>query len=79
MTYLISYDIRTPGRNYTSLLNVISSFTNHRRVLRSCWIVESELSAAAILSMLAPLTDQNDRLLVCRITDCAASNLIPTA
>lgn len=79
MTYLISYDIRTPGKNYTSLLNVISSFTNHHRVLRSCWIVESELSAAAIHSILTPFTDPNDRLLVCRITDCAASNMIPSA
>lgn len=76
MTYLISYDIRSPGNNYASLLNTIALFPNHRRVLRSCWFVESELSAAAIHDILTAYIDQNDRLLVCRITGFAASNLI---
>ena len=77
MTYLISYDIRTPGRDRTSLLNAISSFTSPHRVLRSCWIVESELSAVDIHSILVQYIDRNDRLLVCQIADCAAINLIP--
>lgn len=76
MTYLISYDIRTPGRDYAPLLNAISSLGSAHRVLRSCWILESGLSASAIHNTLTVYIDHNDRLLVCQITDYAATNLI---
>lgn len=76
MTYLISYDIRNPGREYASLLNAIASFDSPRRILRSCWTVESDLSANGIRNYLSQTIDCNDRLLVCRITDLAAKNLI---
>lgn len=76
MTYLISYDIRTPGKDYTSLLNAISSLGTARRALRSCWLLESGLSAARIHTILFNCIDANDRLLVCRITELSAANLI---
>lgn len=76
MTYLISYDIRTPGRDYVPLLNAISSFGKARRVLRSCWLLESGLSATAIHNTLTACIDHNDRLLVCQITNHTATNLI---
>lgn len=78
MTYLISYDIRSPGKDYTKLLNSIAALTNPRRVLRSCWIVESEMSAAALHGSLLSHTDPNDRLLVCQVNEFCSSNLIPT-
>lgn len=76
MTYLVSYDIRTPGRDYTVLLNTLASFENSRRMLRSVWLLESSLSTTVIHDHLSQFVDSNDRLLVCQILNFNVANPI---
>lgn len=75
MTHIINYDLRSPGKDYTGLLNTIASIGPHCRVLRSCWYVQSDLSAQEIKELLHPYIDYNDKLLVSGVVDCASVNI----
>lgn len=69
MFLLISYDLHSPGQNYSKLEGHIKSVGPVIRCLASTWIVKSLASAQAIYDRLAPAVDKNDRILVTRITD----------
>lgn len=51
-TYLISYDLRKPGRNYDGLYKAIKSFSIWARPLESFWVVVSTQSSATIRDQL---------------------------
>lgn len=68
-TYLIGYDLNKLDKDYEGLINkikdIVSYWWHH---LDSTWIVKSDLSAAEIRNLLAPLIDSNDELLVVRLS-----------
>lgn len=71
MDHLIIYDLRSPGRNYTMLLNAIADCGPHDRIARSCWIVHSNLNAKQIHDYLINYIDYTDILFVCTFSHCA--------
>ena len=79
MLYIINYDLRTPGKDYTGLFNTIASIGPHCRALRSCWYVQSERSAQQIKELLHPNIDYNDKLLVSAVIDNSSVNIFATA
>ena len=73
MTYLISYDLNAPGKNYDGLYKAIENASNGTwcRPLRSVYIIKSSLSSKDIYDHLAPCLDSSDRVLVIEVTNKA--------
>lgn len=60
--YIVSYDLRAPGRNYQSLYGMLKSAGV--RILESVWLIQSDMGAAAVRDKLKSVTDQNDGIMV---------------
>lgn len=64
--YLITYDLKKPGKNYSGLYAAIQTYP-WWHYLSSTWIVKSSLTANELVNVLLPHIDGNDRLLVVKI------------
>lgn len=64
MAYLISYDLRQPGRDYSGLQAAIEGLGPHIHCLESVWIVAHFGPSTVIESKLRPFLDVNDKLIV---------------
>lgn len=71
-TWIISYDLRKPGRDYASLHAAIKSLGAWAHPLESFWAVISDASSEQIRDALRRHMDANDGLLVVRSGDSAA-------
>ena len=66
-TYIISYDLSKPGRDYSGLYDAIKSLaTTYWHHLESTWLIDTVHSAAQIRDALKQSVDSNDKLLVLR-------------
>lgn len=72
MSYLISYDLNAPGKNYDQLYDAIKSLGGWWHHLDSTWIVTHAGPATAIRDKLKPYLDHNDKLLVVHCSGEAA-------
>lgn len=63
-TYVISYDLAKPGRNYEELYDEIKSLGAWWHHLQSTWLVSTALTASQIRDHLKAKIDPNDKLLV---------------
>jgi hypothetical protein len=63
-TYVVTYDLRAPGRNYAALHEAIKALGAWWHHLESTWIVTSQLTAVQIRDRLRSHLDGNDKLLV---------------
>ena len=72
MIQQINYDLRKPGRDYSSLYAAIKSCGSWVHPLESCWLVRTNLNAAEVRDRLVAHVDQNDGLLITRCTGEAA-------
>ena len=70
MTYLVSYDLNTPGKKYDELYKAIKGASNGVwcKPLSSVYIIKSELTPKAIYDKIAQCIDKNDRVLVIEVT-----------
>ena len=74
MTYLINYDLSTPGQNYAPLICAIQSYGSWAKINRSCWIIKTEQNAVQIRDYLSPFIDKNDLLFICQFSNWASLN-----
>ena len=72
MSYLISYDLNSPGKNYAQLYAAIQKLGSWWHCLDSPWIVAHPGPASDIRDKLAPYLDRNDALIVVRCSREAA-------
>ena len=71
--YIISYDLRKPGRNYDDLYKRIKSYSGWAHVTESTWCVSAYgQTAARIRDYLNDAIDANDRLFVATLSGEAA-------
>lgn len=63
-TYIVSYDLRQPDRDYESLYAALKSYGTWARINESLWAVVSSKTAVQVREHLALYTDANDRLFV---------------
>lgn len=74
--YLVSYDLRKPGRNYETLYKALKSYEAWAHPLESVWVLETRRSATEIRDHLGAHVDGNDQLLVTGLTvEWASYNL----
>lgn len=77
-TYLVTYDLMRPGKDYSALHDAIKSVANgwwHH--LDSTWLVNSTLTAAQIRDHLGANVDSNDKLLVISLGRSWATHNMP--
>lgn len=64
-TYIVTYDLRKPGRNYEPVYDYLKTFTRWGKITESCWaVVTTTKTAVNIRDDLNRLTDTNDRIFV---------------
>jgi hypothetical protein len=68
--YSVSYDLRTPGRNYQPLYDALIQ-ARAVRALQSLWLLDDPNTSGYVRDVLRSLVDANDGLLV---TEIANSN-----
>ncbi len=65
MVYLVTYDLKKPGQNYSTLYDAIKSLGSWWHYLDSTWLVDTNFySANSVSEKLTPHIDKNDNLLV---------------
>jgi hypothetical protein len=68
-SFLISYDLSQPDRNYSDLYQAIKNCGSYwTHILESVWIVKSTSSADQIRDQLVAAADKNDSFLVIEVT-----------
>lgn len=72
-TYLVSYDLRQPGRNYNPVHEHLRSYPDWAKPLESLWLVKSNLMAVQIRDNLVRLIDANDCVFVVDVTQKSAA------
>ncbi len=60
----ISYDLNTPGQDYSKVIETIKSLGYWAKVHKSVWYVNANLSAEQAAKKLWPGMDKNDSLIV---------------
>ena len=64
MVYVVSYDLRKPGRDYTGLFEEIKRSRAWWHYLESTWLVSTNENANSIYTRLAPHLDENDSIII---------------
>jgi hypothetical protein len=71
----ISYDLNSPGQNYTTVIDKIKSLGSWANVQKSHWYVSSNYSANEARDLVWSVMDNNDSLIVIDAKDAAWNNL----
>jgi hypothetical protein len=66
-TYLISYDLSAPGRNYQPVYDYMQNFSDRMKPLQTVYLVHTSESAGTIRDELKGLVDSNDKVLVVEV------------
>lgn len=78
-SYIVSYDLMAPHKDYSSLISAIKSYGTYAKVLESCWIITSNDSSHTIRTFLTTYMDSNDKIFVAKLTGEASwKNVICT-
>lgn len=78
--FLITYDLRKPGRNYTSLTALLAQTWKGKKIAESVWLVELNCGAAQARDFVQQTVDPNDRIAVIELkpgSDWAARHGFP--
>lgn len=68
MVYLIAYDLRVPGHDYTPLYNAVKEYEDWKHPMESTWFVSSDDQANDIYNHLSQFIDKkNDYLIVIQV------------
>ncbi len=62
--YVVSYDLRKPGRDYTGLSEELQRSPSWWHYLDSTWLIVTSESAGKLYNRLAPHLDEGDSILV---------------
>ena len=79
MIYQISYDLKTPGQDYSGLYEAIKSLGSWCHHQKSNWLVDTHFNASQIFDKLKGHIDQNDLLLIINVGNDYAGWLPKTA
>ena len=71
--YLISYDLMTPGKDYSRLHAHLKSYNGWAKPLESVWLIKSSLEISELRDQIHAFMDYNDKVLVIDITGKAAA------
>lgn len=67
-TFLITYDLNTPGQRYNALYEHLKSYRTWWHHLDSTWMVVTSGTTAQVRDAMKPYLDVNDKVLVIDVT-----------
>jgi hypothetical protein len=65
--FLITYDLRKPGRNYAALYDLLGKTWQAAKIAESVWLAELKGPAPAIRKLIVATVDGNDRIAVIQL------------
>ena len=77
MLYLISYDLKTPGRDYSTLYSAIKGCGAWWHYLQSTWIVKTTQTTNEVAALLRSTIDKNDCIILVDITHKTYDGWLP--
>lgn len=77
-TYIVSYDLRAPDKDYEKLTEYLKSQSAWWHYLGSTWVIVSDLTAVQLRNEIRAHCDANDRILVISAGGTAAWDGFPT-
>lgn len=72
-TYLISYDLMSPGKDYTTLHTHLRSYSSWAKPLESVWLLKSSYGVEQLRNTIQSYMDANDKIFVVDVTSRAAA------
>lgn len=72
-TYLVSYDLISPGKDYTTLHTNLKSYGTWAKPLESVWLIKSSLGVEQLRNSIQAYMDANDKIFVVEVTSKAAA------
>jgi len=66
--YLITYDLKSPGQDYSKLYEKIKSLGDTNHPLESVWFVDTPKRADEIKAIVRSAMDTNDNVFITRVT-----------
>ncbi len=70
-TYIVTYDLSAPGRDYKRLFDYLKTYT-YAHVVESVWVIKTYKSAVTLRDEIKRYVDSNDKVLVIKTTREAA-------
>lgn len=70
--YIVAYDLKKHGQNYPCITEKLEAYGTHWHMQASVWIVISTQTVAQIRDNLQQCLDENDELMVARLSGEAA-------
>lgn len=67
-SYLVSYDLSAPGRNYDELIAHLKSYGTYSHALESTWVIVTDKSSNEVRDAATKYLDANDKLLVLKLS-----------
>lgn len=67
-TYLITYDLNSPGQNYSKVLDTVKSYPAWCRIATSTYEVQTYESVTTVRDKIRRVMDANDTLFVVDVT-----------
>lgn len=67
-SYLITYDLMSPGQNYEKVQEAITSFGTWAKIQQSVWVVSTTYSGDDVYKKVRAAIDKNDKLAVFELT-----------
>ena len=65
--YIITYDLKVPGRDYASLYSAIRNSAEWQHPLESVWLVYTSKNANTLYNEIRPSMDNSDLLFIAEI------------
>jgi len=72
-TILISYDLRTPGKDYANLWAHLRSYGNYAKPLESVWLLRTNYNVEQVRNAALSHVDQNDKIFAVDVTSKASA------
>jgi hypothetical protein len=76
--FIVTYDLHSPGKDYTKLLDKLRSYGNYGHIQESTWLIFTDGTSLQLARELWQFMDGNDSLYVCEASNSARANLNTT-
>ena len=65
--YNVSYDLKSPGQNYTDLISELKKSSSWWHYLDSTWLIRTQESASQLWERISSYFDKNDYALIIEV------------
>ena len=67
--YILTYDLKTPGKDYSGFYNAIKASPKWWHYLQSSWLIYTDEAPTVLWNRLCSHVDKSDRVLIIEVRD----------